>query len=184
MLYQPLAEEWRPIPGHPRHEANSHGRVRSIGGGLGRAKRPRMSKLTRRYRPSGHLSHLAAKMGDGVGRAVHRLVLLSFVGLPPYETEGCHNDGNPENNHICNLRWDTRTGNMQDKVLHGTSKIGRRWGELNHNATITDAQVAEIRANPPKWGGRKAMAEQYGIARETLNRIIRGDTRVKPEAKP
>lgn len=34
--------------------------------------------------------------------------------------ECCHNDGNPSNNIVENLRWDTHSGNMMDRTLHGT----------------------------------------------------------------
>jgi len=34
--------------------------------------------------------------------------------------EGCHNDGDRSNNCVENLRWDTRLGNCQDIIAHGT----------------------------------------------------------------
>ena len=51
---------------------------------------------------------------------VHVLVLKAFIGPCPDGTECCHNDGNPANNAISNLRWDTRSGNIFDAVRHGT----------------------------------------------------------------
>ena len=35
--------------------------------------------------------------------------------------EGCHNDGNPLNNRLENLRWDTHLENCRDTIRHGRS---------------------------------------------------------------
>jgi len=51
---------------------------------------------------------------------VHHLVLEAFVGPRPPGKEGCHWDNNRANNYIENLRWGTRSDNMQDSVRHGT----------------------------------------------------------------
>lgn len=48
-------------------------------------------------------------------------VLTAFVGPCPEGMECCHWDGNPLNNHILNLRWDTHQGNMKDMVRHWTN---------------------------------------------------------------
>lgn len=45
---------------------------------------------------------------------VHRLVLDAFVGPCPDGMEGCHNNGNPADNRVENLRWDTRSANVID----------------------------------------------------------------------
>jgi hypothetical protein len=52
-------------------------------------------------------------------RHVHRLVLGVFVGPAPEGHEGCHRDGNPENNRLDNLYWGTPSENQYDKVRHG-----------------------------------------------------------------
>jgi hypothetical protein len=52
--------------------------------------------------------------------------------------EACHNDGNPSNNRLTNLRWDTRSENQRDRVRHGSasyvklaeSDITRIWERL------------------------------------------------------
>jgi hypothetical protein len=50
---------------------------------------------------------------------VHRLVAFAFIGEPEPEQEVCHRDGNPLHNNLSNLRWGTRSDNMQDRVRHG-----------------------------------------------------------------
>lgn len=51
---------------------------------------------------------------------VHKLVLEAFVGLRPERMEGCHNNGDYTDNRLVNLRWDTQSENMRDRVRHGT----------------------------------------------------------------
>jgi hypothetical protein len=48
------------------------------------------------------------------------LALEAFVGPRPDGFVGCHNDDDPLNNHISNLRWDTYSGNNRDLVRLGT----------------------------------------------------------------
>lgn len=52
-------------------------------------------------------------------RAMHTMVLEAFVGPRPVGLYGCHNDGDPANNRLTNLRWDTPASNTADKVMHG-----------------------------------------------------------------
>lgn len=63
---------------------------------------------------------------NGKTHKVHHLVLNAFIGLRPKGMEACHNDGNPANNHISNLRWDTHGNNERDKYLHGTGRWSKR----------------------------------------------------------
>lgn len=50
---------------------------------------------------------------------VHRLVATAFIGEGPEGMEVCHADGNPANNHVGNLRWDTKKANGADTTRHG-----------------------------------------------------------------
>ena len=45
---------------------------------------------------------------------VHRMVLEVFSGPCPDGMEGCHADGDPSNNKLSNLRWDTKQANAKD----------------------------------------------------------------------
>jgi hypothetical protein len=47
--------------------------------------------------------------------------------------DGCHNDGDPFNNAVTNLRWDTRSGNLRDKIAHGTDyQLNKRICKRGH----------------------------------------------------
>lgn len=108
-------EEWRSVPDFEGlYEVSDRGRVRSL----------RSGRLLKQGRV-GKYGHRQILLSPGCGLKakamyVHRLVLLAFVGLPPGGLQACHNDGNAGNNCLDNLRWDTQSSNMHDRVKHGT----------------------------------------------------------------
>ncbi|MDP7729539.1 HNH endonuclease [Mycobacterium sp. TY813] len=57
---------------------------------------------------------------------MHHLVLEAFVGPRPPGLEGCHGNGDPADNSVANLRWDTRSANVFDSVRHGTHNHASR----------------------------------------------------------
>lgn len=76
---------------------------------------------------------------------VHRLVLETFIGICPQGMEGCHNDGNPSNNFIKNLRWDTRKNNVKDAIKHNTHiDPPKLIGSKNHMTKFDNNQVINI----------------------------------------
>jgi hypothetical protein len=119
------AEAWLPVPGYEGvYEVSDLGRVRSVDRTVtGRAGSPRplRGKILRPYMSRGYEIIQLARFGRREYRPVHRLVLLAYVGPPPLGHEACHGDGDRVNNRLANLRWGTKSENMQDKLLHGTN---------------------------------------------------------------
>lgn len=114
-------EEWRPVAGYEgSYEVSDHGNVRSIDrmiiNKIGYKQRYRGKLLAPRATAEGYL-RVGLPHAD---KRIHRLVLEAFVGPCPEGMEACHNDGNPANNHLGNLRWDTPSANNYDQVRHGT----------------------------------------------------------------
>jgi hypothetical protein len=100
--------------------------------------------------------------------AVHRLVLMAFVGPPPQGADCCHADGDPANNRLGNLRWDTRTGNMADAVLHGRVRRGSAHGM----STLDESRVRFIRANAGRMS-QKELAKHTGTTRSNVSNVLR-----------
>jgi hypothetical protein len=46
--------------------------------------------------------------------------MAAFVGPCPEGMEVCHNNGDPTDNRMENLRYGTHSSNEQDKLIHGT----------------------------------------------------------------
>lgn len=112
-------ERWLPVVGYEGlYEVSDLGNVRSLDGTrAGRKFRGRVLKP--RSRHAGHQAVDLSTPGRRWSVDVHRLVLSAFVGPCPEGMEGCHNDGDPTNNRLGNLRWDTHRANMQDRITHG-----------------------------------------------------------------
>lgn len=118
-------EIWKPVVGYEgRYEVSSYGRVRgrdrivNARPGVTRVQRGQIrAQVTMK---SGHKQVLLWGDNHARGVLVHRIVLEAFCGPCPAGMEGCHGDGDPSNNHVSNLRWDTRSENRFDAVRHGT----------------------------------------------------------------
>lgn len=107
-------ETWKPVVGHEgKYEVSDHGRVRSLGN---------RARILKPFAHSAGYPTVALPGGyrRQVTTTIHRLVLTAFVGPRPEGCEGCHGDGNPMNNHLSNLRWDTVLANAADRTAHGT----------------------------------------------------------------
>ena len=117
-------EAWLPVVGREGlYEVSDHGRVRSVHNReIVRSDGMIQRRPGRLLRPAPvQTGHLMVNLGVGhPSQRVHTLVLEAFVGLRPDGFQACHNDGNPANNHVSNLRWDTRAENTRDMVRHGT----------------------------------------------------------------
>jgi len=117
--------EWRDIPGWEGwYQVSNTGLVRSVDRTITSRRgytyvcKGSIRKLVpcSKY---GHLSVQLRRNGAVLGMSVHRAVLAAFVGPCPPGMECCHNDGDPTNNHVSNLRWDTSAANSRDKIRHG-----------------------------------------------------------------
>lgn len=110
-----LPEYWRPVTGYEGlYEASNHGRVRSL---------PRLMTTGRIISPvvNSRGYWVVSLSRDGVVKqlALHRVILMSFIGPRPEGMHGCHNNGDKSGNTLGNLRWDTPTENRRDIVRHG-----------------------------------------------------------------
>jgi hypothetical protein len=151
-----IVEQWKPVLGYEGlYEVSDQGRVRSL----------RSGKLMRQSVANTGYMQLNLSGNDGPQlKHAHRLVLEAFVGPCPNGMEGCHANGNRQDNRLNNLRWDTRKGNMADATKHGTTNRGVRCP----NSKLTEQEVFEIREAP---GSQQSIANKYGISREHVRDI-------------
>jgi hypothetical protein len=125
------SERWLAVAGYEGHyEVSCLGRVRSLKrevvNSLGRIYPVAERLLRQTINGAGYPYVCPWKSGRQQNYYVHRLVLETFVGRCPPGMEACHNDGNPLNSKLENLRWDTRESNMADMNRHGTNNRLRR----------------------------------------------------------
>lgn len=166
-------ESWREIPGYEgQYEASNIGRVKSL---PNTAHKATIILSPIRHHKGGYLMVNLHKAGRSKNHFVHRLVLASHVGPCPAGMEGCHNDGDPENNALANLRWDTSAANNADRRRHGRRLAPR--GESHPCARLTDEQVRAIRDEPSVRGSGVALARRFGVTPNTVYRIRSGRRR-------
>ena len=90
--------------------------------------------------------------------------MLAFVGPCPPGMEVCHNDSNPKNNRLDNLRYDTHMNNMIDM-----SYVGNR---SSQKLSVEDVLVVRERLKRGEVGRR--LAEEYGVTPAAISAINRG----------
>lgn len=101
------------VPGFPGYYVTPDGRIIGRTGGWLKPQRDR----------SGHLAIQAQVDGRRRTLSLHRAVLLAWVGPPPEGAQACHNDGDPANNRVDNLRWDTHSANQLDRYRHAKRRL-------------------------------------------------------------
>lgn len=165
-------EEWRTIPGHHNYEVSSIGRVRRrtsrTCGKAGQIMTPHVNPKT------GHVMAQLWSHGISTTTAVSRLMAIVFISDPPSPIhEAAHNDGNPGNNCLGNIRWDTPTGNAKDRVLHGT----HLFGETHPMAILSEADIPDIRRRYATGQETlEALGLEFGVVLGTIWRIVHRKT--------
>lgn len=157
---------FREIKDHPGYWVTNTGEVWSF----------RFDKKIR-MRPSQHRDgHWQAVIRQDKKRKVfyvHILVLEAFVGPRPEGMEGCHEDDDPSNNHVSNLKWGTRQDNAKDASRNGKLAFGER----NGYAKLTDEVVRDIRRMYASgYYSQQKIADKVGIHQTAVSRVIRGQT--------
>lgn len=175
--YQVVTEEseeiWRDIPGFgENYMASNLGRIKCkerVVEKIWRGGKPMKQLYKERVlRGSidrlGYVRHHIGFDSKKITVLEHTLVLLAFVGPRPCGMECCHNDSNPSNNRIENLRWDTHLENNRDRVRRGSYLIGE-----NHKmAKFKESDVIAV------LSGEKDRRD-IGMTYRHLWRIRRGD---------
>jgi len=118
-------EQWRDVVGYEGlYEVSNIGNVRSLdrevrnptGGGM----RLRKGRLLRHsYHKHGYPRVSLYDEGIKTTVDIHRLVAEAFIDNPDNHPFVLHNDDNPKNNSVDNLRWGNCSDNGHDAVRNG-----------------------------------------------------------------
>lgn len=164
-----MTEEWRIVQIAPDYEVSSLGRVRRTTAGQGtRADRT----LTPWPTGKGYLAVTLYRGGRSIKRHVHALVCEAFHGPRPPGHHAAHSDGKPAHNTAQNVQWKTVSDNHLDKIAHGTMLRG----DSHPRAAITSLDVRRIRQLRQSGETCRAIAEQFGIAHQTVSDIANHKT--------
>lgn len=167
-------EIWKPVVGwEAEYQVSSFGRILSVArfiarnGGSGWQRERILSPSPDK---DGYLQLSLSRNGVAVKRKVHTLVLEAFVGPCPDNMQACHGDGEPSNNRLTNLRWDTASANNMDKYAHGTDLNGER----SPNAVLSSADVVEIKRSLMDGVSGRQLAARFSVTPSLISKIRHG----------
>lgn len=163
-------EIWKDIPGYEdRYQASTLGRIRSLDRFFER-KDWRTGNITQvhvnekvltagRFNAHGHLSVFLRnqQQPDGVGKPVHQLIMLTFVGAAKDGCEVLHKNGNPKDNRLENLCYGTRSENMTDRYRHAQCGL-----------KLTVSDVKAIRVMLQNGVPQRQIARCFGVSDTTI----------------
>lgn len=139
-------ERWLPVAGYEGiYEVSDLGRARSLARRDARGHVRRGKLLAPRTNARNRLAVALYRDRVRTDVQIHRLVLEAFVGPRPEGLEGCHWNGDPTDNRLVNLRWDTRKANSADSVRHGThSMVSRTHCPQGHAYTPENTYIKPV----------------------------------------
>lgn len=101
---------------------------------------------------------------------VHRAVMLAYGEKGQSGHIVCHNDGNPLNNSIDNLRWDTYKNNSADMEKHGTLQSGQK----SYKSKIKNENVREILDLRKSGLTYREIGAKFGVSWSTIFNLVKG----------
>lgn len=165
------AERWAPVQNFEGlYEVSTHGRLKALArrvrGGHGHRPIPERILPGRINSVTGYVQIIFSDASTNRRRTayLHRVVLETFVGAAPPNTQCCHNNGTKTDNQLSNLRWGTRIENAADAKDHGRLAIG----EKAYGAKLTAKDVVAIRASTDSQG---KLARQFGVSQTNISMI-------------
>lgn len=166
-------EVWKDIVGYEGlYLVSNYGQIKSL------PRKTTSGKLLKQVNhTNGRLGVGLSKNGKEKTHCTSRLVIEAFVGPRPMGMECCHNDGNPQNNYISNLRYDTHKNNMKDMKKHGTfSPPPIHLDSDNPNSKMDRSSIVKIRKLLQKGVRVLDIAKLFGVHITTIYRIKNKET--------
>lgn len=166
---------WEDISGYENlYAISKEGKVKSFPKGDGNGKRERLLKFD--IGKKNHKRVTLCKNGRTKRFLVHRLVANAFIPNTKNKNIVHHIDHNPENNNINNLMWVTHTENMNYGYKDGNLRSSvEKAGRANRKLSMKDIEkIKQIKTTTRK--SNKKIGEQFGVGRECIRRLIKGDT--------
>lgn len=145
------------------YEASNFGKIKRFGRGV----------LRPVFGPKGYGRVSLSRDGVTTNFKVSVLVLSAFCGPKPFPEAICaHNDGNPRNDFLTNLRWAYPVENSRDMDRHDT----RCRGEDVFGAVLSEGDVRAILRRIRNGERNRPIAESYEVSISTVHLIRHGKT--------
>ena len=185
-----MKEQWKQVVGFGNwYEVSDKGNVRSYRtqGTGARRKLPVMlsggfyRRINHSFAPY-HYVLLRDENGKKVNKNICRLVLEAFVGQAPVGKEVSHLNGNPLDNRLKNLAWETHRENMarwDKRFVKGqryTAEQVKKWIAKRGARKINPERVREIRSLLEEGHSIRKLACRFDVAHQTIYNISRKAT--------
>lgn len=165
-------ERWLPAVGWPGYEVSNWGRARSYWvcrssrgqGGRGRRELGFVPKILQGTDHDGYRRIYLSRGGREFARSIHVIVLEAFRGPRLTGMHACHNDGNPANNRLENLRWDTQSANQMDSIRYGR----------HNNAKLSETDIPAIWSRLVAGESCSRIAKDYGVSLSLISSVRTG----------
>lgn len=174
-----MTEEWKEIEGYNDYSVSTLGRVARTKPRFHRSGKRINDTLPRILKngvsKKGYSKVTLCKNGETKQFWVARLMGLTFLEKPENFKNMfvAHNDGNPKNNNIENIRWATPKENTADKKKHGTYIFG----DKVHTAKINKEIAYKIREDAKclkQYGRNVYLAKKYGVSISIIKSVLYG----------
>ena len=124
---------------------------------------------------------------------VHRLVAGAFIPNPDSLPEVNHMDGDRQNNHLSNLEWVTRKGNIRHAIDTGLLKFQNRYTEDTFVSMLQEViQGTSYQSLTQKYDYKvpflstklRKVAKKYGLEQELNQALLAQKVRRNKQAAP
>lgn len=163
-------EEWRPVVGYEGlYSVSNYGRVKGEKRVIIRANGwpiPIKEIVLRPAINRGYLYVNLKRDAKGTTQSVHRLVAAAFLGASDLEV--MHQDNNPSNNRLENLRYGTRAENLGQAKREGRNQACN--GVRRGRQKLTVEQAGEI-IRMIGTDTNAAIAARFNITPSTVGQI-------------
>lgn len=162
-------EIWKGIPDFDGYEISNYGKIKSYKirlKGVGNweinyNKTPRILKFTKHYK--GYLMVQLSQNGKQKRFMVHKLIALTFLGLPPKgKTQIRHLDDNKINNCVSNLKWGNGKENFKDRLKNNIN--GKK-------LTNDDVSFIKTELKNYKHGMLKKLSKKFKVSLGAIHNI-------------
>ena len=166
-----IGEIWKDIVGYEGlYKVSNFGRIKSF------SRRGTTKKILKPWiNRQGYLIVDLCKNSKSKHFPIHRLVATAFIQNPENKPEPNHEDGNKFNNHVSNLKWVTKSENIQHAMNSGLNHSG----ENSCKAKLTNEQarwIREVYIKGDSEFGAGSLARKFNVTHSTILDIIRGVT--------
>lgn len=172
-------EIWKDIPSYEGfYQASNYGGIRGVNRIVEHEKCGQQlvwgKMLKQPCCADGYLAVVLYKHNKPLKYRVHRLILMTFMGIRPVGLGSRHLNGNKKDNTLNNLTWGTQQENCNDRDLHGNTF--RPIGEKHPKTKLKDVDVVKIKELITSGVQKMEIAKMFNVKRHVVYFIAQNKT--------